>query len=397
MYAVDCGGVVREAVILSFCPVLKPGCMPGEWSWSYRVHFVGWHKRHDEWLDEDRLRKMSASSTKEKFQKEMDKQRALEAEISAKESADSPAKQARTGQKRGREVAAKQAKSTPPVKKYRWRCHRCDVLNAANHTKCSTCQAWKGGKMPRKEESEVVEISDESEVEDESNEEEEEGPAASSRCSVEGCNKYKQNGNDGMCRAHFLESQEANDDESSEDEESSGDESSEEGEEEEEEEEESELSDEESSDEEDMLNWRQRKRLTCAIEGCARLRQFGQRGTLCKLHFLEAQEEAENASSDKDSGDDSGGEADSDIVVEDNIGGGKEECPATEMESDANAASTAGTTRPPTVLTACSGSSGVLSGGQSSGGSNLMDMINILKDSDDEDDNDDEDLFAYMG
>ena len=37
---------------------------------------------------------MSASSTKEKFQKEMDKQRALEAEISAKESADSPAKQA---------------------------------------------------------------------------------------------------------------------------------------------------------------------------------------------------------------------------------------------------------------------------------------------------------------
>ena len=368
MYAVDCGGVVREAVILSFCPVLKPGCMPGEWSWSYRVHFVGWHKRHDEWLDEDRLRKISASSTKEKFQKEMDKQRALEAEISAKESADSPAKQARTGQKRGREVAAKQAKSTPPVKKYRWRCHRCDVLNAANHTKCSTCQAWKGGKMPRKEESE-----------DESSEEENEGRAASSRCSVEGCNKYKQNGNDGMCRAHFLESQEAIEDESSEDEESS-----------EEEEEESELSDEESSDEEDMLNWRQRKRLTCAMEGCTRLRQFGQRGTLCKLHFLEAQEEAENASSDNDSGDDSGDEADSDVVGD----VGDEAGAAEEMEADANAASTPNTTRLPSVVTAYSGSSGVLSGGQSSGGSNLMDMINILKDSDDEDDNDDEDLFA---
>ena len=320
----------------------------------------------------------------------MDKERALQAEISAKESADPHAKQARTGQKRGREVAAKQAKSTPPVKKYRWRCHRCDVLNSPDHTKCSTCQAWKGGKMPRKEESEVVEISDESEEEDESSEEEKEGQAASSRCSVEGCNKYKQNGNDGMCRAHFLESQEATDDESSEDEESSDDE-------EEEEEEESELSDEESSEEEDILNWRQRKRLTCAIEGCTRLRQFGQRGTLCKLHFLEAQEEAENASSDNDSGDDSGDEADSDVLVRGNIGGGKEECPATEMESDANATSTAGTTRPPTVLTACSESSGVFSGGQSSEGSNLMNMINILKDSDDEDDNDDEDLFAYMG
>ena len=81
--------------------------------------------------------------------------------------------------------------------------------------------------MPRKEESEVVGVSDESEEEDESSEEENKGPAASSRCSVEGCNKYKRNGNDGMCRSHFLESQEANDDESSEEEESSGDESSE--------------------------------------------------------------------------------------------------------------------------------------------------------------------------
>ena len=217
--------------------------------------------------------------------------------------------------------------------------------------------------MPRKEESEVVEVSDESEEEDESSEEE---------------------------------------NESSEDEESSDDESSEEEEEEEEEEsseeEESELSDEESSDEEDVLNWRQRKRLTCAIEGCTRLRQFGQRGTLCKLHFLEAQEEAENASSDNDSDDDSGIEADSDIVAEDItcIGDGNEEGGTNEMEGGKNAARTCavGTTRPSSVVTAYSGSSGILSGGQSSGGSNLMDMINILKDSDDEDDNDDEDLFA---
>ena len=66
------------------------------------------------------------------------------------------------------------------------------------------------------------------------------------------------------------------------------------------------------------------------------------------------------------------------------------------MEGDKNAARTCavGTTRPSSVATAYSGSSGILSGGQSSGGSNLMDMINILKDSDDEDDNDDEDLFA---
>ena len=203
MYAVDCGGVVREAVILSFCPVLKPGCMPGEWSWSYRVHFVGWHKRHDEWLDEEHLRKMSSLSTKEKFQKEMDKQRALQAEASAKESAKAPTKKASTGQKRSREAAVK-ATSTPSARKYRWRCHRCDEQNDPNHTKCSTCRAWRGGKMPRKEESEVVEVLDESEEEDESSEEENEGPAASSRCSVEGCNKYKQNGNDGMCRSHFL-------------------------------------------------------------------------------------------------------------------------------------------------------------------------------------------------
>lgn len=330
---------------------------------------------------------MSASSTKEKFQKEVDEQRALQAEVSAAESAKAPAKQTSTGQKRGREAAVK-AKSTPSVKKYRWRCHRCDVLNDPNHTKCSTCQAWKGGKMPRKEESEIVQVSDDSEVEDKSNEEEEEGPPMSSRCRVEGCNKYKRNANDGMCRSHFLESQEANEDEWRE--ESSGKESSEE------EEEDSDVSDDESSDEEDMLNWRQRKRLTCAMEGCTRLRQFGQRGTLCKLHFLEAQEEAENASSDNDSDDDSSDEADSDIVAEDNSGGGNEEGSARskEMEGDINAASTAGTTRPPSVVTACSGSIGVLSAGQSSGGSNLMDMIEILKDSDDEDGNDDEDLFA---
>ena len=57
--------------------------------------------------------------------------------------------------------------------------------------------------------------------------------------------------------------------------------------------------------------------------------------------------------------------------------------------------SAVGTARPLSVVTASSGSIGGGGGGQSSVGpigSNLMDMIRILKDSDDEDS--DEDLFA---
>lgn len=250
------------------------------------------------------------------------------------------------------------------------------------------------------EDSEVVEVLDESEAEDESSEEEEESPAVSSRCIVDGCNKYKRSGNDGMCRSHFRESQEVDEEESSEEEEieeeSSEEESSEEDEEEESSEEDEESSDDESSDEEGMLNWRQRKRLTCAAEGCTRLRQFGQYGTLCRIHFLEAQE-AGNSSNDNDvDAVDSGDEADPEVVAKNHTDvGNEDEEGAKDMEGDVNAASTVGAERPSSVVTAFSGSSGILSGGPSSSAvSNLMDMIQILKDSDDEDDNDDEDLFA---
>ena len=351
---------------------------------------------------------MSASSTKEKFQKQIDEERAKQAEAVSKESMKVPAKQTNAGQKRGREAAVK-AKSTPSVKKYRWRCHRCDELNDPNKARCFGCQGWKGGKRLRMEDSEVVEILDESEAEDELSEEEEEGPPMSSRCIVEGCNKYKRSGNDGMCRSHFRESQEVDEEESSEEEEDEGksseeepseeEESSEEDEEssdEESSEEDEESSDDESSDEEGMLNWRQRKRLTCAAEGCTRLRQFGQYGTLCRIHFLEAQE-AGNSSNDNDvDAVDSGDEADPEVVAKDHTDvGNEDEEGAKDMEGDVDAASTVGAERPSSVVTAFSGSSGLLSGGQSSSAvSNLMDMIQILKDSDDEDDNDDEDLFA---
>ena len=345
--------MVREAAILSFCPVLKPGCLPGEWSWSYHVHFIGWHKRHDEWLDEDRLRKMTASSTKEKFQKEVDLQRASQKESSTEQVTDS--------RKRDRKGITKD-NTTPSAtsckKKYRWRCHRCDLLNDPNHTKCSGCQGWKGGKRLRKEEPEVV---NESSEEEESSEGEEEESSEEEE----------------------HESSEEDDEESSEDEEESESAAG--------------SSDDESSDDEQILNWRQRKRLTCIAEGCSRLRHFGRHATLCRSHFIEAQEAAENARSDDDSGDDdSNAEADPEVRVGvDNNTRGKGEDGDEEIKGDTGAAtsSAVGTARPVSVVTASSGSIGGGGGGQSSGGvSNLMDMIRILKDSDDEDS--DEDLFA---
>ena len=309
---------------------------------SYHVHFIGWHKRHDEWLDEDRLRKMTASSTKEKFQKEVDLQRASQKESSMEQVTD--------GRKRDRKGITKD-NTTPSAtsckKKYRWRCHRCDLLNDPKHTKCSGCQGWKGGKMPRKEEPEVVDMSEENETDDEPSEEEES---------------------------------------SEEDEEESSEEEEEESSEEEEESESAaaESSDDESSDDEQVLNWRQRKRLTCIAEGCSRLRHFGRHATLCRSHFIEAQEAAENARSDDDSDDDdSNAEADPEVRGDEEIKG----------DTGAATISDVGTARPLSVVTSSSGSIGGGGGGQSSGGvSNLMDMIRILKDSDDEDS--DEDLFA---
>ena len=307
------------------------------------MHFVGWHKRHDEWLDEDRLRKIppkeQVTAGRKRGRKGITK-------------ANPTTEPVTDGRKRDRKGITKD-NTTPPAtsckKKYRWRCHRCDLLNDPNQTKCSGCQGWKGGKRPRKEEPEVVDMSEENETDDESSEEEEE------------------------------ESSEEEEEESSEEEE---EESSEE--EEESESAAAESSDDESSDDEQILNWRQRKRLTCIAEGCSRLRHFGRHATLCRSHFIEAQEVAENARSDDDSDDDdSNAEADPEVRGDEEIKG----------DTGAATISDVGTGRPLSVVTASSGSIGGGGGGQSSGGvSNLMDMIRILKDSDDEDS--DEDLFA---
>ena len=198
MYAVDCLGVPREAEIKSFRPVEKQGS--DEWSWSYLVHYVGWNSRHNDWIDEMNIYKATPANKKwaEEIQAEVERRRQRESsqpKPSSCSTGSTPTKTPGSSRKRERRVndetsSAKQEK--------KWQCDRCDLLNEPIRTRCSGCQGWKGGKAPRKSESQKVGDRDEDVTC---------GPSPFMKCSVDGCDKWKRSNTDGMCRLHYSESQ----------------------------------------------------------------------------------------------------------------------------------------------------------------------------------------------
>mmetsp|Transcript_17933 Transcript_17933/g.39785 ORF Transcript_17933/g.39785 Transcript_17933/m.39785 type:complete len:871 (-) Transcript_17933:1298-3910(-) len=233
-----------EAVIHAFRPILKSGSEPDDWSWSYLVHFIGWNNRHDEWLDEELLRKVTPTTAAwaEQVRKGAQKQ-ASSPRPSHSTNTSTPG----TSRKREREAES-------PRKK-RWRCHRCDQQNDPDHNKCSECLCWKGGKTPRKDL--ALTPSSKSSVKSSPS-----TPGPTTVCAVEGCNKYKQTHCDRMCRAHFRESQEGV----------------------------------ESIKHDDGAPSRQE----CAVKGCNKYKRAYCDG-MCNLHFREAQEQAEEPSQDDSS------------------------------------------------------------------------------------------------
>ena len=274
-----------EAIVHAFRPILKPTNEPDGWSWSYFVHFVGWSHRHDDWVDEEDLQKVTPSTTAwaERTRKE-----ARERTSSPKPIKHTSTSIASVSRKREREAESpkrrrwrchrcnelndpdhskcscqgwkggkmptkhfqdtsagttianrKGEREVESPKRRRWRCQRCEELNDPNHSKCSECKGWKGGKMPRKDDCSKS------------------PPAPGNFCVTDGCSRFRQANCDHMCTSHFRESQEA--DESSERE--TGPTSSK----------------------------------KCAIVGCNKCKQTNCDG-MCRSHYREAQEELDESS-----------------------------------------------------------------------------------------------------
>ena len=156
-----------------------------EWSWSYLVHYVGWNSRHNDWIDEINIYKVTPANKKwaEEIQAEVERRRQHESSQPKPSSCSStPTNTPGSSRKRKRRV---NDETSSAKREKKWQCDRCDLLNEPNRTRCSSCQGWKDGKLPRT-------------------------PGTSEsrcmKCSVDGCDKWKRSNADGMCRSHYSES-----------------------------------------------------------------------------------------------------------------------------------------------------------------------------------------------